>query len=84
VKTGTAQSDPSQQVTEDWMIGFAPANHPQIAVAVVVPEQNVSSDGASVAGPIMLHTLEAAIPQSSISQPCNVSPVPVSAFTGGR
>jgi peptidoglycan glycosyltransferase len=84
VKTGTAQADPSEQVTEDWMIGFAPANHPQIAVAVVVPKQNVSSDGASVAGPIMLHTLEAAIPQASVSQPCNVSPVPVSAFSGGN
>ncbi len=29
------------------MIGFAPANNPQIAVAVVVPFQNISSDGAS-------------------------------------
>ena len=65
------------------MIGFAPANHPQVAVAVVVPKQSVSSDGASVAGPIMLHTLEAAIPQASVSQPCNVAPVPVSAFTAG-
>ncbi len=83
VKTGTAQTDKTQEQTEDWMIGFAPANHPRIAVAVVVPEQNVSSDGASVAGPIMLHTLEAAIPQASVSQPCNVAPVPVSAFTSG-
>ena len=83
VKTGTAQTDKTQQQTEDWMIGFAPANHPQIAVAVVVPEQDVSSDGASVAGPIMLHTMEAAIPKASISQPCNVAPVPVSAFTSG-
>ena len=62
VKTGTAQSAPAEQETEDWMIGFAPANHPQVAVAVVVPKQDVSSDGASVAGPIMLHTLEAAVP----------------------
>ena len=46
VKTGTAQSEPERAGTEDWMIGFAPANHPQIAVAVVVPKQNVSSDGA--------------------------------------
>ena len=35
------------------MIGFAPANNPQVAVAVVVPQQANSSDGASVAGPIM-------------------------------
>ncbi len=83
VKTGTAQTTKANPLTEDWMIGFAPANHPQVAVAVVVPKQSVSSDGASVAGPIMLHTLEAAIPQASVSQPCNVAPVPVSAFTAG-
>ena len=35
------------------MIGFAPANNPQVAVAVVVPQQANGSDGASVAGPIM-------------------------------
>ena len=45
------------------MIGFAPANNPQIAVAVVVPEQNVGSDGAGVAGPIMKAVMEPAIPQ---------------------
>ena len=33
------------------MIGFAPANDPQVAVAVVVPQQANSSDGAGVAGP---------------------------------
>ena len=37
------------------MFGFAPANHPQVALAVV----------------------------ASVSQPCNVAPVTVSAFTGG-
>jgi penicillin-binding protein A len=83
VKTGTAQTTKANPQTEDWMIGFAPANHPQVAVAVVVPKQDVTSDGASVAGPIMLHTLEAAVPQASVSQPCNVAPVPVTAFTAG-
>ena len=55
------------------MIGFAPANNPQIAVAVVVPQQNISSDGASVAGPIMKKVMQAAVPQGSVSQPCTVS-----------
>jgi peptidoglycan glycosyltransferase len=72
VKTGTAQTSPTQHVTEDWMIGFAPANNPQIAVAVVVPEQDIASDGASVAGPIMKAVLEAALPPGSVGPNCTV------------
>ena len=82
VKTGTAQTNPITGLTDTWMIGFAPANHPQVAVAVVVPQQANSSDGASVAGPIMNKVLQAAVPQSSVSQPCHVQPVPTSTFTG--
>ena len=84
VKTGTAQTDPTTGLTDTWMIGFAPANHPQVAVAVVVPQQSNSSDGAHVAGPIMNAVLQAAVPQSSVSQPCNVQPVPTSVFTSGH
>jgi peptidoglycan glycosyltransferase len=81
VKTGTAQTDKTTGLTDTWMIGFAPANHPQVAVAVVVPQQSNSLDGAHVAGPIMNAVLQAAVPQSSVSQPCNVQPVPTSSFT---
>jgi penicillin-binding protein A len=81
VKTGTAQTDPTTGLTDTWMIGFAPANNPQVAVAVVVPQQANSSDGASVAGPIMKAVLTAAVPQSSVKQPCAVQPVPTSSFT---
>jgi penicillin-binding protein A len=81
VKTGTAQTDPKTGLTDTWMIGFAPANNPQVAVAVVVPQQANSSDGASVAGPIMKAVMTAAVPQTSVSQPCNVQPVPTSSFT---
>jgi peptidoglycan glycosyltransferase len=84
VKTGTAQTAPGQSVNHDWMIGFAPANNPQIAVAVVVPDQNISSDGAGVAGPIMKAVLEAALPPGSVSQPCSVQGLPDSAFTSGH
>ena len=44
VKTGTAQTGSAVPgaPTDTWMIGFAPANHPQIAVAVVVPFQSNS------------------------------------------
>jgi penicillin-binding protein A len=80
VKTGTAQTDATTGLTDTWMIGFAPANNPQVAVAVVVPQQANSSDGASVAGPIMKAVLTAAVPQSSVQQPCNVQPVPTSSF----
>jgi Penicillin binding protein transpeptidase domain len=62
VKTGTAQTAPTVSVTDDWMIGFAPANDPKIAVAVVVPNQAKSSDGADIAGPIMKAVMEAVIP----------------------
>ena len=69
VKTGTAQTSPTAPeavANVDWMIGFAPANDPVVAVAVVVPEQSKSSDGAGVAGPIMKAMLETAVAHSSI------------------
>jgi peptidoglycan glycosyltransferase len=59
VKTGTAQTGNPLANTDDWMIGFAPANDPQIAVAVVVPLQHQADNGAGVAGPIMKTMLEA-------------------------
>ena len=78
VKTGTAQTGLS--VVHDWMIGFAPANNPQIAIAVVVPFQDIASDGASIAGPIVNKVMQAALPQGSVQQPCNVQMPPSSAF----
>jgi penicillin-binding protein A len=81
VKTGTAQTDPTTGLTDTWMIGFAPANNPQIAVAVVVPQQANSSDGASVAGPIMKAVMENALPQDTVSQPCTVAQVPAGSLT---
>jgi penicillin-binding protein A len=53
VKTGTAQAGPGNTNTTDWMIGFAPAYDPVVAVSVVVPLQARSASGASIAGPIM-------------------------------
>ena len=55
VKTGTAQIEIGTTITSvaDWMIGFAPANNPKIAIAVVVPYQPLSTQGASIAGPIV-------------------------------
>jgi peptidoglycan glycosyltransferase len=50
-KTGTAETGPNATLTNDWMIAFAPANDPQVAVAVVVPNQPGSDTGATVSGP---------------------------------
>jgi peptidoglycan glycosyltransferase len=61
VKTGTAQTGLPQSPTDDWMIGFAPAQDPIIAVAVIAPFQAQSDTGAQVAGPIMNTMLSAAL-----------------------
>jgi len=79
VKTGTAQT--GLNVNHDWMIGFAPANNPQIAIAVVVPYQDVASDGAGVAGPIVKYMMEAALPPGSVQQPCTVPAPPLSVYS---
>jgi penicillin-binding protein A len=63
VKTGTAQIGNNQN--EDWMIAFAPAVNPVIAVAVVLPYQAKASDGASVAGPVMKAVLGEALSLNS-------------------
>jgi penicillin-binding protein A len=52
-KTGTAQDGTGNTSTDDWMIAFAPASHPIVAIAVLVPHQTLSATGASVAGPIV-------------------------------
>ncbi|HVA70219.1 MAG TPA: penicillin-binding transpeptidase domain-containing protein [Acidimicrobiales bacterium] len=60
-KTGTSQVGNSSQNTDDWMIAFAPASDPTIAVAVVLPFQVTSATGASVAGPVMRCLVEGAL-----------------------
>lgn len=62
-KTGTAETGNS---TTDWMIAFAPANQPKVAIAVVVPgEPGGINDlvGATVAGPIVRAMIAAALAQ---------------------
>ena len=58
-KTGTAQT--GTHLTDDWMIAFAPASAPTIAVAVVMPFQAIEKTGALVAGPIMTCLVEGAL-----------------------
>ena len=78
-KTGTAQvGNDLTNDTDDWMIAFAPATDPVIAVAVSVPYQSFNVTGAIVAGPIMKCVIEAAIamskgqPATGTSTTCNL------------
>jgi peptidoglycan glycosyltransferase len=75
-KTGTAQTGNSSKNTDDWMIAFAPASDPVVAVAVVLPFQPISATGALVAGPVMTCLVEGALavqsgkPASGTSSTC--------------
>ncbi len=60
-KTGTAQTGNTLHNTDDWMIAFAPASHPTVAVAVVMPFQAVFHYGATTAGPIVKCLIEGAL-----------------------
>jgi peptidoglycan glycosyltransferase len=61
-KTGTAQiGNNLTNDTDDWMIAFAPANNPTIAIAVSVPFQGYSATGAQIAGPVMKCMIEGAL-----------------------
>ena len=59
-KTGTAQEKNNTE-TDDWMIAFAPASNPTVAVAVMMPYQAKSNYGATVAGPIVKCLIEGAL-----------------------
>ncbi|MCU1363293.1 MAG: hypothetical protein JWM55_1121 [Acidimicrobiaceae bacterium] len=61
-KTGTAQiGNNLTNDTDDWMIAFAPASHPTVAVAVSVPFQAFNVTGAIKAGPVMKCVIEATL-----------------------
>lgn len=49
-KTGTSQRASEKNIYDAWFVGFAPADDPQVAVAVVI--QNVDQYGGEVAAPI--------------------------------
>ena len=56
-KTGTAEIDVGPAINRPWFIGFAPADDPQIAVAVML-EQCTGCFGGEVAGPIATQVME--------------------------
>ena len=62
-KTGTANSD-NNRAPYAWMVTFAPADDPQVAVAVIVEQTGVARDevsGNGLAGPIAKDVMEAVI-----------------------
>ncbi|HYP43606.1 MAG TPA: penicillin-binding protein 2 [Propionibacteriaceae bacterium] len=62
-KTGTAQSDPKRKPFA-WFTSFAPAQNPQIALAVVVEDADIPRNdiaGGKVAAPIAKAVMEAAL-----------------------
>ena len=62
-KTGTAQTV-GNALDNNWLVAFAPAAHPTIAVAVVVPAQpglGSNPTGSATAGPIARAVLAAAL-----------------------
>ncbi|WP_148573319.1 peptidoglycan D,D-transpeptidase FtsI family protein [Nocardioides caldifontis] len=64
-KTGTAQSSP-ERPPYAWFVSFAPADDPQVAVAVLVEDAGVERDlisGSGLAAPIAKAVMEAVIGQ---------------------
>lgn len=60
-KTGTAQTG-NDRAAHAWFISFAPADDPQVAVAVIVENGgNSGGDGGSVAAPVARQIMRAAI-----------------------
>ena len=60
-KTGTAQIGVANNAIDGWVMGFAPADDPKIAVAVVV--HNTTGYGVDAAGPIFRSMIQEAMQQ---------------------
>jgi peptidoglycan glycosyltransferase len=63
-KTGTAETCACNSVYDAWFIFFAPADHPVVAGAVVVENQNHGFGGA-IAAPIAKRLMQAILPTAS-------------------
>jgi peptidoglycan glycosyltransferase len=63
-KTGTAQAGRNDIGNYAWFVSFAPADNPQVAVAVMIQNAHVPNDdvsGSGLAGPIAKAVMEAVI-----------------------
>jgi len=65
-KTGTAESGSDERGNYAWFVSFAPAEDPEVAVAVLIQNADVPDDdvaGGRLAGPIARSVMEAVIDQ---------------------
>lgn len=60
-KTGTAQIGADNNANDGWVMGFAPADDPKVAVAVVI--HNTTTYGVNSAGPVFRTVLQEALQQ---------------------
>lgn len=74
-KTGTAQLGTDPPTVHNWMIAYAPADDPRVAVAVLVERQPEERDntGGAIAAPIARAVIEAVL----------ATPDPLAAATSG-
>jgi peptidoglycan glycosyltransferase len=56
-KTGTAEKDPSRDLNQPWFIAYAPADDPEIAIAVTI-ESVIGGQGGTVAAPVAKAVLQ--------------------------
>jgi peptidoglycan glycosyltransferase len=61
-KTGTAEKGDGTNLA--WFIGFAPAEDPQVAIAVVV--EDTTSTGGEAAAPLAAAVMKTALAQPSL------------------
>jgi peptidoglycan glycosyltransferase len=59
-KTGSAEVDQARDLVDPWFIGFAPAENPRVAVAVVLNRIQGATGGVDAA-PIARAMMEAAL-----------------------
>jgi penicillin-binding protein A len=62
-KTGTANSVPDRPPYA-WIVAFAPADHPQVAIAVLVQQSSTNRGeiaGGTLAGPIAVNVIKAVV-----------------------
>jgi peptidoglycan glycosyltransferase len=62
-KTGTANSAPDRPPYA-WFVAFAPADHPQVAVAVLVQQSSTNRGeiaGSTLAGPVAVNVIKAVV-----------------------
>ncbi|MCC6177834.1 MAG: penicillin-binding protein 2 [Chloroflexi bacterium] len=53
-KTGTAEAGPAGATPHSWFIGYAPADNPRVAVAVIMEHRGSGTDFATPAGQIVM------------------------------